>query len=80
MGPQGSGGTLNRQYSAEETLKASVSSEGRMNVLLWYRLVGALSGCFRTVFSPPAGHRELASLSCPLRQMSIALSGSVSVQ
>jgi len=37
---QGSGGTLNRVYSAEETLKASVSNEGRINVLLWYRLVG----------------------------------------
>ena len=31
-------------YSAEEMLKASVSDEGRMNVLLWYRLVGAYVG------------------------------------
>jgi len=37
---QGSRGTLNHVYSAEETLKASVSNEGRINVLLWYRLVG----------------------------------------
>ena len=44
MGSQGSGGTLNPVYSAEEMLKASVSNEGRMNVLLWYRLVGAYVG------------------------------------
>ena len=46
MGPQGSGGTLKMPYSAEEMLKASVSNEGRMNVLLWYRLVGAYVGLF----------------------------------
>jgi len=44
VGPQGSGDTLNSPYSAEEMLKASVSNEGRMNVLLWYRLVGAYVG------------------------------------
>jgi len=60
VGPQGSGDTLNTLYSAEEMLKASVSIEGRINVLLWYRLVGALSGCFRTVLSPPFGQRECA--------------------
>jgi len=32
------------RYSAEEMLKASVSNEGRINVLLWYRLVGAHVG------------------------------------
>jgi len=32
---------LNYSYSAEEMLKASVSNKGRMNVLLWYRLVDA---------------------------------------
>jgi len=44
MGPQGSGGTLKMEYSAEEMLKASVSNEGRINVLLWYHLVGAYVG------------------------------------
>ena len=34
VGLQGSGGTLNSGDSAEEKLKASVSNEGRMNVLL----------------------------------------------
>ena len=57
VGSRGSGGTLNPSYSAEETLKASVSSEGRMNVLLWYRLVGAIAGLlsdwvFSTYFWP----------------------------
>ena len=31
-------------YSAWEILKAHVSSEGRMNVLLWYPLVGCVVG------------------------------------
>ena len=44
VGPRGSGGTINHQYSAGETLKAPVSSEGRNNVLLWYLLVGVLVG------------------------------------
>ena len=44
VGPRGSGGTLNSQYSAREMLKALVPNEGRINVLLWYRLVGALVG------------------------------------
>jgi len=43
MGLQGSGGTQNQSYSTE-MLKASVSNEGRMNVLLWYRLVGTYVG------------------------------------
>ena len=44
MGSQESGGTLNSIYSAEEMLKASVSNEGRIDVLPWYRLVGAYVG------------------------------------
>jgi len=44
VGPRGSGGTLNFIYSAREMLKALVPNEGRINVLLWYRLVGALVG------------------------------------
>ena len=44
MGPQGSGGTVNPFYSAEEMLKASVSDEGRIDALLWFRLVGAYVG------------------------------------
>jgi len=32
---------INPNYSAEEMLKASVSDEGQINVLLWHRLVGA---------------------------------------
>ena len=44
VGPRGSGGTLNLRYSAGEMLKAPVPSEGRINVLLWYRLVGAYVG------------------------------------
>ena len=44
VGPRGSGGTINRIYSAGETLKAPVSSEGRNDVLLWYLLVGVLVG------------------------------------
>jgi len=35
---------INQFYSAEEMLKASVSNEGRIDVLLWYRLVGAYVG------------------------------------
>jgi len=34
VGLQGPGGTLNQAQSAEEMLKASVSNEGQMNVLL----------------------------------------------
>jgi len=39
VGLQGSGGTINHVYSAEEML-----NEGRIDVLLWYRLVGAYVG------------------------------------
>ena len=40
-GSQESGGTLNFCYSAVE-LKATVSSESRINVMLWYPLVGLM--------------------------------------
>ena len=68
MGSQGSGGTLNITYSAEETLKASVSSEGRMNVLLWYRLVGAIAGLLSDCVISTILSREAEMFSCPERQ------------
>ena len=52
---RGSGGTLNHLYSAEEKLKASVSYEGRTNVLLWYCLVGAYVGLPLGVEGSPGG-------------------------
>jgi hypothetical protein len=48
VGPQGSGSMSNRDYSAEEILKASMFNEGRLNVLLWYFLVGCVIGLLRS--------------------------------
>ena len=42
-------------YSAEEKLKASVSKEGRINVLLLYCLVGAYVGRPLGVEGSPGG-------------------------
>jgi len=42
-------------FSAEEKLKASVSNEGRINVLLWYCLVGAYAGLPLGVEGSPGG-------------------------
>jgi len=57
VGSQGPGGTIKTDYSAEETLKASVSNEGRINVLLWYRLVGAHVGLLSE--APASGSKWL---------------------
>jgi hypothetical protein len=51
VGPQGSDGTLNRFYSAGELLKALVSNEQGINLVLWYRLVGVMSYCISDPFA-----------------------------
>jgi len=54
VGQRGPGGTQNHLCSAEK-LKASVSNEGRINVILWYCLVGAYVGLPLGVEGSPGG-------------------------